>query len=265
MILPVISEVGFYNSQVINKNDGVSNKRKTLMFELELPTEAGGVSYVDTDARQISSNMMICVKPGQTRCTKFPFKCYYVHIELQDGELYDILMNAPTFFETDKADVYKEIFLNLVRHYNSFEDNGEIILQSLVLELIYNISKDVSLKTKNGSLSDNLLMIEKSVDYINKHLTEDLSLESVAKQMSFSHIYFHNTFKAAMGMTLREYVEEQRIKKAIELLLTTSYSLTRIAYECGFSSQSYFSYVFKRRMKVTPRVYVREMNGRYEI
>ena len=66
-------------------------------------------------------------------------------------------------------------------------------------------------------------------------------------------------------MTLRSYIEQQRIKKAIDLLLTTDYALTRIAYECGFSSQSYFSYAFKRKMGKTPRQYVQDIYSKYEI
>jgi len=87
----------------------------------------------------------------------------------------------------------------------------------------------------------------------------------VAQAMSVSPVYFHTIFKSAVGKTLRDYVEEQRLKKAINLLQTTDDSLTRIAYECGFSSQSYFSYVFKCRMKQTPREYVQELYSRYEL
>ena len=50
---------------------------------------------------------------------------------------------------------------------------------------------------------------------------------------------------------------------AANLLITTDYTLTQIAYECGFSSQSYFSYAFKRKMKSTPREYARRMLERY--
>ena len=65
--------------------------------------------------------------------------------------------------------------------------------------------------------------------------------------------------------TLRDYVEQQRIKKAINLLQTTNLTLTQIAFECGFSSQSYFSYVFKRRMKKSPREYIKELYNMYEM
>ena len=76
---------------------------------------------------------------------------------------------------------------------------------------------------------------------------------------------FHNSFKKAVGPTLREYVEEQRIKKAITLLTATHLTLTQIAFECGFSSQSYFSFVFKRRTGKTPRQYANEINKLYEL
>lgn len=79
-----------------------------------------------------------------------------------------------------------------------------------------------------------------------------------------SPIHFHNCFKSAVGKTLHEYVEEQRIKVAVNLLLTTDLTLTQIAFQCGFSSQSYFSYVFKRKMQTTPRKYVEQLNNLYE-
>lgn len=263
MILPKIAEVSFFNSDIVNRNVKISQNRKTTLFEIELPTEAGGVVYIDGASKAITPNMIICVKPGQIRHTRFPLKCYFVHMAVEKGPLFDLLMSAPDFFETDKYELYKEIFVKMTQYYGSFDENDEIILQSLLLELIYTISKDF--KNKKGVLSENHLTIEKSINYINEHLNENLSLEKISKEMSFSPIYFHNTFKTTVGKTLRDYVEEQRIKKATNLLLTTKNSLTQIAYECGFSSQSYFSYVFKRRMKKTPREYAKEIYQKYEM
>lgn len=265
MNLPKIVAVGIYNSHIATKNLKISKKRKTSMFEIELPMEEGGISYIDGNSKRINSNMIICAKPGQVRHTKFPFKCYYVHMIIHSGDLYDSLMCIPDFFETDKGDVYKSIFAKLMKHYNMLSDSEEIILQSLILELIYTINKDSTKRIKRTNSTNSYLTIENSLHYIKENLTEDLTLEKVSKAMSLSPIHFHNIFKTAVGKTLRDYIEEQRIKKAINLLLTTNLSLTQIAYECGFSSQSYFSYVFKRRMKVTPREYTKEIHSKYEI
>ena len=117
-----------------------------------------------------------------------------------------------------------------------------------------------SFKTK----SSNAEMIEKSIRYIKDNLTADLSLNSVARVTSFSPIYFHNCFKRSTGKSLREFVEEARIQKSVNLLISTDMNLSEIAYECGFSSQSYFSYAFKRKMKMTPREYVKSIYQKYE-
>ena len=91
--------------------------------------------------------------------------------------------------------------------------------------------------------------ITKTVEYIGANLTADLSLEALSKSVGFSPVYFHKLFKASTGKTLRDYVEEQRLKRSVDLLLSTDLTLTQIAYACGFSSQSYFSYAFKKKMK----------------
>ena len=115
-----------------------------------------------------------------------------------------------------------------------------------------------------GKIRNNRVDIEKALKYIKDNLTEDLSLQAVADHVLLSPNHFHNCFRTAVGKTLHEYVEDQRIKSAVNLLLTTDLTLTQIALQCGFSSQSYFSYVFKRKMKTTPRKYVEQLNNLYD-
>lgn len=64
-------------------------------------------------------------------------------------------------------------------------------------------------------------------------------------------------------MTLQKYVEEIRIERAERLLSETDMTLTEIAYECGFCSQSYFSYAFKRHTGTPPRTYAKRILERY--
>ena len=107
--------------------------------------------------------------------------------------------------------------------------------------------------------------INGAITYIKANLTGDLSLNAVAEYVNLSPIHFHNCFKSATGETLHEYVQKQRIKKASNLLITTDNTLTTIAYECGFSSQSYFSYAFKRETGLTPREYTAKVFERYDL
>lgn len=265
LILPEIVAIGIYNSQIAVKNRTVTKNRKTTMFELEIPIEKGGIAYLNSDKMRIQPNMVICAKPGQTRHTKLPFKCYYIHMIVRDGILYNALLDIPNFVKTDKYENYFALFKKMCKYYDTKLENDEIILHSLVLEFIYlliNDSKKVLLRERTKQ--NNYAAIEKSIQYIKDNLTEDLSLDTIADHVGFSPIHFHNSFKASTGKTLREYVEEQRIKKAANMLVATNATLTQIAYECGFSSQSYFSYAFKRKMKLTPREYAKQVFERYE-
>lgn len=266
ILLPEITSLGIYNSQIAVPGITVTKNRTTTMFEIELPTEKGGISYIDSEEMQISPNTLICAKPGQVRHTKLPFKSYYVHMILKKDSLYDSLIRLPSFIETKNSEEYREIFVKLCKYYDSQLESDKIIMYSLLLKLIYllcNNSKNQYFRSKMKI--SNYEIIERAIDYIKDNLTSDLSLDAVAAYSSLSPIHFHNCFKAATGKTLHEYVEEQRIKKAANLLVTTDSTLTEISYECGFSSQSYFSYAFKRRMKMTPREYAKEIYKRYDI
>ena len=265
MVLPDIVAIGIYNSQKSVKNAQISRNRKTTMFEIELPMENGGVTYINSDSHPITLDMILCAKPGSIRHTKFPFKCYYIHMILREGELYDTLMEIPDILESEKHAVYREIFENLCKYYDTAMDSDQIMLQSLVLKLIYTLSKDAKKHIRQEKMKrNNYLIVEKVLKYIRENPTEDLSLEKMAGMTNLSPIHFHKCFKASVGKTLRDYVEEQRIKKAVNLLVATELSLVDIAFACGFSSQSYFSYVFKRRMQVTPREYAQQLQTQYE-
>ena len=184
---------------------------------------------------------------------------------LGEGALYDILMNAPNYILLDNKDRYREIFEKLISFYDTGLDRDNIILQGLILELVYLISGEGNKNGVGDKIKKNTEdVINKVIKYIDENLTSRLDLATLSEYASFSPIHFHNCFKASTGMTLREYVEDRRIRKAVNLLVGTDLTLSEIAYECGFSSQSYFSFAFKKKMNATPREYAKEVYKRYD-
>ena len=265
MQLPQLEVFGIYHSRKIGPDGKVSKKRKTSMFEIELPLEAGGVSYIDGERHPIIPGMIVCAKPGQLRYTKFPFHCYYIHMTVPDPTLAQMIAALPDFLPIEDRSQYEALFSRLCAFENTHSQEDELLLQSIVLELIHKIIQEARqqawrIRKKYGYCFE----INEVFEYIKQNLCEDLCLENVASHFSLSPIHFHNLFKKAVGVTLREYVQEQRLKKAIDLLLTTSMTLTQIAYASGFSSQSYFSFVFKQKMKKTPREYTLGVYKNYE-
>lgn len=265
MQLPQLEVFGIYNSRKVGPDGKVSKKRKTSMFEIELPVESGGISYINGESRPITPDMLVCAKPGQIRCTKFPYQCYYIHMLIPDPALSALVSDLPDYLMVEDRKRYEDLFVRLCKFENTHSQDDELLLQSIILELIYAIRREAETQTRSKSKKcGHYFEINAVFDYVKHNLCEDLCLENVATHFSLSPIYFHNLFKKAVGVTLHEYVEEQRLKKAIDLLLTTDMTLTQIAYASGFSSQSYFSFVFKQRTEKTPREYARSVYRKYE-
>ena len=90
------------------------------------------------------------------------------------------------------------------------------------------------------------------LDYIDKHYTEDLTLENASSMMHFSPSHFSKTFKKLMGMNYVTYVNMVRIEQAIHMLSTNQHRMIDIALECGFSNIRSFNRVFKEITGYTP-------------
>ncbi|WP_157830468.1 MULTISPECIES: helix-turn-helix domain-containing protein [unclassified Siphonobacter] len=114
----------------------------------------------------------------------------------------------------------------------------------LILQLLSRFLTDEEfLSSQRGRLSPK---IEKTVLYIQTHLSEPMTVELLAGEVNQSAHYFSKTFLQATGQRPLEYLMQRRIERAQYLMLTTSLSLSEIAEETGFESLSYFSRSFKK-------------------
>jgi len=88
--------------------------------------------------------------------------------------------------------------------------------------------------------------INRVADYVEAHINEDHSLESLAGVAHFSPFHFHRIFRALTGETLNNYVKRIRLQKAGSMLLSDPFlSVEEAALSCGFNSTSVFCRAFK--------------------
>jgi two-component system response regulator YesN len=96
-------------------------------------------------------------------------------------------------------------------------------------------------------------MIQRAKEYIGVHyVNPNLSLNEVAAQVSLSPSHFSVVFGQETSTTFKEYLTEVRIKRAKELLRTTTLKSSEIAYQIGYTDPHYFSYVFRKNTGLTP-------------
>ena len=109
------------------------------------------------------------------------------------------------------------------------------------------------LRSYSGGLSTKKL--QQTIDYIQAHLDEKLSLESIASALNLSVHYFCELFTQSMGIPPYKYVLQQRVDRAKQLLRNHEKSLSEIALDCGFANQSHFNRHFTKLIGITPRRY----------
>ena len=126
-----------------------------------------------------------------------------------------------------------------------------------VLEFIYYITKNYSCKNDDaaGDISKSYAAVLDSIEYINNHFTEKLSLDDIASKVGFSRFHFARVFRQNTGVTLVEHINARRCDTAAFLLRETKKSISEISCECGFENPSYFAKAFCKARGILPSEY----------
>lgn len=101
------------------------------------------------------------------------------------------------------------------------------------------------------------------VDHMVHLLTQDLqnppTIADLSSVFHFSENYLIRIFRENMGLTPHAFVNAARVRKAKLLLLTSSITAERVAYECGFADYAHFFRIFRRDTGSSPKKYRQEM------
>jgi transcriptional regulator GlxA family with amidase domain len=98
-------------------------------------------------------------------------------------------------------------------------------------------------------------------EWINKHLSQDLSLSNLAAQAKMSERSFSRHYAAATGVTPARAVEQLRVEAARRLLSESRLPIKRISQRCGFGSEETMRRSFHRVIATTPQDYRSRFGG----
>ena len=97
--------------------------------------------------------------------------------------------------------------------------------------------------------------LQQILEYVDAHLDRDLRLEHLAQVLDMSQFHFSRLFKQSIGLSPYQYLIQQRIERAKQLLKQTDQSIVDIALNCGFNSHSHLSKQFRQVTGITPKAY----------
>ncbi len=95
--------------------------------------------------------------------------------------------------------------------------------------------------------------VQAAVDYAYNHLADKITTETLAAQGGLSASRLTPLFRAQVGLTPQQFLEQQRLARARQLLAHTSRSVGAVAAEVGFENPFYFTLRFKKHTGLSPR------------
>ncbi|WDV45293.1 helix-turn-helix domain-containing protein [Clostridiaceae bacterium M8S5] len=99
---------------------------------------------------------------------------------------------------------------------------------------------------------DYIDLINKTVEYIENNLEEEINLNKLSKRFYMSKYYFHRIFTAVIGCSLSKYIKQRRLNRALEYILETNDKIVDITYKLLFTSQASFARAFKTQYGLAP-------------
>lgn len=97
--------------------------------------------------------------------------------------------------------------------------------------------------------------VVKCIEFIYDNLHKRITVEMLSEYTGFAPTYLSRLFKKETGSSISDYIQAFKIETACNMLVYSDYSIADIALTLAFPSQSYFNYIFKKRMGVTPKNY----------
>lgn len=151
-------------------------------------------------------------------------------------------------------------FQTLLREMRNKESNYETICQHLFRALILTIIRHTKTEFTLAPASPQKIMRECRFieQYIDEHFREDITLQTLCDLTFLNKHYLAHSFKKYKGVAPITYLIQVRIAEAKFLLETTNHTISTIAYMTGFSSQSYFSQIFRKETGKSPAQYRKE-------
>ncbi|QGH33551.1 response regulator [Gracilibacillus salitolerans] len=200
---------------------------------------------------EIMSKMML----GQVNEVKSYINNYITDLKtlsMEDAKV-EVLILVLSFYEIIQKELTEnnpEVGVGIqISQFHLLDEIDEVVDWARKHEELFYKELNTWFKSKNENI------VAKSIRYIEDHYMESCNLKEVANFVHLSPNYFSNLFKKEKSESFVNYVTKFRIDKAKLLLSNTEMKIFEIAESVGYDDSNYFTTVFKRLTKMSPREY----------
>ncbi len=153
----------------------------------------------------------------------------------------------------DSNETLKNLFLLIYEENKNKREFSSGLIQECALKTLL---MEVLRSSEDSKSSYQLL--DHAIEYIQNHFLEKITVEELASLEHVSESYLQRKFKQKTGYTVISYINNVRVEKAKNLLISTDFGIDEIAYQVGFGTPKYFYRIFKKMTGTSPSRFRRQ-------
>ena len=214
----------------------------------------------------LAKNDVLAVNSGLEHQVRGSGDSVVCRVNYSDGLLASLYGSAENiFFQCCSADDPKrsylklrQLFQELLREYLKQSGRNECMERALLYRILACLAgefMDHEEKLQEGRAGEDSERLRKILRYISRNFTGSISLSDLAEKMYTSSSTLSRFFKKQTGIYFADYVNQVRLKHAVQGLLYSDDSITKIAVDSGFSNLSVFNRLFKEAYGMPPNEY----------
>lgn len=231
--------------------------------ELFYVISGNGIFHVENDLVPVKPNDLMIVNPHvehtEKTMTNNPMEYIVFGVDGLAFSFHDKNVNSRKnyrhFSYTSSQNHLVDFSQLMLQEFHEKKAGFDIVCQSILQVLLVFISRELDLSI----ISDSTFRISKECAlakrYIDTNYAQNITLDTLAEITHINKYYLAHSFASCIGQSPISYLSAKRLQASMELLISTNHSIAQIASSTGFSSQSYFSQIFKKSVGMTPQQY----------
>lgn len=189
--------------------------------------------------------------------------------DLFDSRYLGIFLNHGPDFEnrlaadSETAQQVSSLMKQIQRECIGAEPEYELIVKAELLLILGQLGRRYTERLARISVHSDihLQQLEEALNYIDRNLTQELTLEEIAQSAGMSRSYFSAVFKKLNGLSVWDYITSKRIALATDYIRQGKHSITEIAMLCGYNTMANFNRSFKMVTHSTPSQFRKNLRG----
>ncbi len=246
---------GSYNSEQFYDTQ-TTPERRVYKYEMEILEWGEGACFINGIKYPHMPGSLLFAKPGDVRFTTGRFRCVFFKFRATDSVLCAALDALPSGVFCVDASALRICMEKAMPLCRRGETGAQLALRGTVYEaadaLYHLLHREQAAVQVHGRYFNEVL---KAKAYMDEHYASKINLDQLAKITFLSKNFLRVQFERSIGISPHAYLKKVRLAQAKQRLKATQQPLSEIAVSCGFDSQAYMNYCFKKEMGISPLQY----------